>query len=304
MSHGSETPFRGLIQIVITPFRLDGAIDFRSLRRLTADALAAGASALTVLGVSSEAAFVDEDERRSILGAVRAVNDGALPIVVGITGDETALVVERAREAREAGAAAVMLAPPIDDSSPVERYGSVAEAADGMPIILQDLPSLGHPKLTAESVVAIAAEVPGIGAIYHEDPPTAVKISAVRARAPDLPQIAGLGGLWMPWEFRAGATAVMTGFAVPRLIALAIDAALAGDWDTADRVHAAALPSIAWEAQPVVGLAHRKAMLVERGVIDSAAMRVPAPPTRAAAEAARLAQRLAGSITAQDSEGA
>lgn len=72
--HGSEQPFRGLVQIVITPFHSDETIDVRSLHRLTTDALDAGASALTVRGVSSEAAFVDEDERRAIVAAVRAVN--------------------------------------------------------------------------------------------------------------------------------------------------------------------------------------------------------------------------------------
>ncbi|MBA3382994.1 MAG: dihydrodipicolinate synthase family protein, partial [Actinobacteria bacterium] len=56
--------FEGLLQIVITPFHTDGTIDFRSVDRLTRSVLGEGASALTVLGVSSEAAYLDEEERR------------------------------------------------------------------------------------------------------------------------------------------------------------------------------------------------------------------------------------------------
>ena len=104
---------RGLIQIVITPFNGEGALDIRSLERLTADAVESGASALTVLGVSSEAALLSEDERRSVVTVVNNVVGGELPIVIGITSDEEGLVTQRAREAQEAGAAAIMLAPPV-----------------------------------------------------------------------------------------------------------------------------------------------------------------------------------------------
>ncbi len=98
---------------------------------------------------------------------------------------------------------------------------------------------------------------------------------------------------WLPWELRAGATAVMTGFAFPEFMAATVRAALAGDWASAFETHDFALPLIVWEAQPVVGLAHRKAMLVERGVIATTNVRAPLPATpRAAPDAAELASRL------------
>jgi 4-hydroxy-tetrahydrodipicolinate synthase len=285
--------YRGLVQIIITPFHGDGSLDLPGLRALTRDALEAGAAALTILGVSSEAAFVDEDERRKIVRTILEVNDGALPVIVGITGDDDEVVAQRAREAQTLDAAAVMLAPPREAGSLTARYERVAEAAPGLSIVLQDFPAVGHPPLDAGALLELVRAVPAVKAVYHEDAPTPVKIHAVRAIDPALPQICGLGALWLPWELRAGATALMTGYAFPRLTAAAMEAALGGDVRASDAIHTEGLPSIAWEAQPRVGIAHRKAMLVERGVIASPRLRAPVPPVpAAAAEATALAAAL------------
>lgn len=285
---------RGLIQIVQTPFFADGSIDFASLERLTASVLSEGASALTALGVTSEAAFLDERERGLVLSAIQSVNAGAVPLVIGITAAESGIVASRAAAAQAAGAAGVMIAPPHDPSHLVPHYAAAAEAAPGLPIILQDFPPVGYDRVDAATLAGVAAQVAAIEAVYHEDPPIPPRIAEVLRLAPDLAQIGGLGGLWLPWELRAGATAVMTGFAFPEFMAATVRAALAGDWIAADAAHAMALPLIAWEAQPVIGLAHRKAMLVERGIIETSTLRAAVPPTpNAAAEAAGLASALA-----------
>jgi len=284
----------GLIQIIITPFQADGAIDFESLRRLTRSAVDEGASALAALGVSSEASYLDEDERRQVLQAVRVASDGALPLVVGISAPDTALLVARAAEAQDSGAAAVMVTPPEEEASILDHYAAVAAAAPGLSIVVQDFPPVSHAKLEPPTLARLSREVSAVAAIYHEDPPTPTKIEAVLALAPDVPQVGGLGGLWLPWELQAGATAVMTGFAFPELMAGIVRAALAGDWTKALEIHHLALPLIVWEAQPSIGLLHRKTMLVERGLIATARLRVPHPATvRAAKDAAELASALA-----------
>lgn len=284
----------GLVQIIITPFHADGTIDFDSLARLTQVALDEGASALTALGVSSEAAYLDDAERREVVQAVLAVNGGSVPLVIGISGTETALVADRAAEAQDTGAAAVMVAPPQDGAMLVDHYAAVAAAAPSLSIVVQDFPPFSHAKLEPASLAALSREVDTVAAIYHEDPPTPTKIEAVLALAPDVPQIGGLGGLWLPWELRAGASAVMTGFAFPQFMAAIVSAARSGDWAGAFAMHELALPLIAWEAQPTIGLAHRKAMLVERGLIEGATVRAPLPATpRASVDASQLASALA-----------
>lgn len=284
----------GLVHIVITPFHADSTIDFDSLVRLTQSALDEGASALTVLGVSSEAAYLDEEERRQVVRAVLDVNDGAVPLVIGISGTDTALVATRATEAQHAGAAAVMVAPLRDGAGLVGHYEAVAAAAPSLAIVVQDFPPFSEAQLEPAALAGLSREVDAVSAIYHEDPPTPTKVAEVLALAPDVPQIGGLGGLWLPWELRAGATAVMTGFAFPQFMAAIVSAARRRDWVDMFALHNLALPLIVWEAQPTIGLAHRKAMLVERGLIAGAAVRATLPPTPcAAAEAAELASALA-----------
>jgi len=290
----AQIRIEGLVQIIITPFHADGTIDFDSLARLTQAALDEGASALTVLGVSSEAAYLDEEERHQVVRGVLEVNRGSIPLVVGISGTDAALVAARATEAEHAGAAAVMVAPPQEGATLVDHYAAVAAAAPTLSIVVQDFPPFSHARLEPATLAALSREVETVAAIYHEDPPTPTKIEAVLALAPDVPQIGGLGGLWLPWELRAGSRAVMTGFAFPEFMAAIVSAARSGDWARAFAIHELALPLIAWEAQPTIGLAHRKAMLVERGLIEGATVRAPLPATpRADVDAAELASALA-----------
>jgi 4-hydroxy-tetrahydrodipicolinate synthase len=279
----------GLIHIVITPFHEDGAVDFASLERLTESALDEGASALTALGVTSEAALLSEDERDAILTRIQRVNTGRVPIVVGITAPDATTLAVRAAKAQMHGAAAVMVAPSPHSADLLAHYAEVAEAVPGLPIVLQDFPAISGGRTGAGTLARVARTVDAIVAVYHEDPPTSAKIAAVLQDAPNVMQIGGLGALWLPWELQAGAQSVMTGFAFPEYLAAIVSAAHRGDWVAVHEIHAIALPLIAWEAQPGVGLAHRKAMLVQRGLIETATMRLDTPPTpRAALDAAAL----------------
>ena len=182
---------------------------------------------------------------------VNNVVGGELPIVIGITSDEEGLVTQRAREAQEAGAAAIMLAPPVAGVA-VERYAAAEDAAPGLPLILQDLPLLGHPKLSAADIAEIARAAPAITAAYHEDAPTPPKIAALATLAPDLDQVGGLGGLWLPWSCGRRHCG-HDGLPVPAPLARDRPEALAGNWERSDALHARLLPAIVWEAQPLIG---------------------------------------------------
>lgn len=268
--------FAGLTQVVVTPFAPDGALDEASLRRLVRSVVAEGAAALTPLGVSSEALYLDEDERRRVL-QITLEEAGDARVLPGVSSHEAGIAARRAAEASQLGCAGAMVAPPPRLEDLTTHLAAVAGAAGDLPLVLQDFPPTGHPRLTPQAIAEVAQAVGSIAAVYHEDAPTLPKIAALTEVAPDLEQLGGLGALWAPWELRLGAVGLITGFAFPRLVAGIIAAALRGDWAQADRLHRVALPAIVWEAQPMIGPALRKAVLVERGIIACGRVRVPVP---------------------------
>jgi 4-hydroxy-tetrahydrodipicolinate synthase len=85
----------------------------------------------------------------------------------------------------------------------------------------------------------------------------------------------------------------MTGFAYPEMMVDVVKAHAAGDIEKAHDIFDAYLPLARYEQQPGVGLAVRKHILAERGVIASAVVRKPGPKLSAAdiADIAHLTRR-------------
>ena len=101
------------------------------------------------------------------------------------------------------------------------------------------------------------------------------------------------GGLFLPEELSRGADGAMTGFAYPEMMVDVCRAHAAGQVDKAHDLFDAYLPLARYEQQPGIGLAVRKHLLAERGVIASSAIRKPGPKLSAAdiAKIALLAAR-------------
>jgi 4-hydroxy-tetrahydrodipicolinate synthase len=281
------TAYAGLFHVLVTPFDEDGAVDADALRRVVEFALAAGASGLTALGVNGEAAFLDERERALVVDTAIEAAAGRAPVVVGVSSPDARVAAVRAAAAERAGAGAVMLAVPPRAELLDAHLAAVAAAAPGLELVLQDYPPSGHEPVSAEALAAAVRAQPAIRAVKAEDPPTPAKVAALGALAPGVARLGGLGSLWLLWELRAGAEGTMTGFAFPALLARIVAAAAAGDWEEAENRYQHALPALVWEAQPVVGLALRKLVLVERGIIPCARLRQPVPSAPGGREQAR-----------------
>ncbi|MPZ45688.1 MAG: dihydrodipicolinate synthase family protein [Betaproteobacteria bacterium] len=125
-----DTNASGVYVIAATPFHSDGRIDHDSADRLTDFYLEAGASGLTVLGVMGEAPKLDADESVALVRRV-VRRAGKTPVVVGVTSPGFAPMRALARNAMEAGAAGVMIAPPAtlrSDDQVVSYFAQAREA--------------------------------------------------------------------------------------------------------------------------------------------------------------------------------
>jgi 4-hydroxy-tetrahydrodipicolinate synthase len=141
--------------------------------------------------------------------------------------------------------------------------------------------------------------------LKHEDCPGLAKLSALRAASEhgDSRRVSILsgngGGLFLPEELARGADGAMTGFAYPEMMIEVCRAHATGNLEQAHDVFDAYLPLARYEQQAGIGLAIRKHLLVQRGVIASAAVRKPGPKLSSADMAdiallvARQTQRLA-----------
>jgi 4-hydroxy-tetrahydrodipicolinate synthase len=201
--------------------------------------------------------------------------------VVGTSHGGTGVVIELSQAAEAAGAAAVMVAPPVGlrgDGAILAHYRAVAGAI-GIPIVVQDEPVTTGVLMPPELLVRIAAEVPVCRYVKLEEPPTPTKITAMR-RLPGgegLRIFGGMNAFYFYEELARGSVGIMTGVGVPDLLVRIFTA-----FERGDRAGAAALfdryaSYIRYEGQQGIGLALRKEVLRLRGAIASAAVRQPGP---------------------------
>jgi len=239
---------KGLSAFPITPADHDGRVDTAALRRLVTRLTAARVGSIGVLGSTGTYMYLTRDERRRAIEA--AVDEaGAIPVIAGVGALRTDDAVALARDARQAGAQAGLLAPvsytPLTENEVFEHFSTVAHES-GLPLIIYDNPATTHFRFTPE-LVGRLAHLPGIVAVKTpaggaED--SARHLADQRTRTPQDFMI-GYSGDWNVTEaLIAGADtwySVLAGL-LPRPCLAICDAVARGDVAEARRVNATLEP--------------------------------------------------------------
>ncbi len=274
----------GVCTITLTPFTDDGDVDLEGIDSLTDYYLDSGVHGLTILGIMGEAHKLTDAERSAVMERYISAADNRIPVIVGCSAMATRVVIERAREAEEAGAAAVMVAPPNNVRNldlVFEHYRRVAEAI-AVPVVVQDEPVNTGVVMPAAFVARVVNEIEGCRYVKLEEAPTTIKITSLIQRIEDSRKRAGifggLGGMYFYEELARGAAGIMTGFAYQEILAHTYELFEAEKKREAQEYFFRYLPLIRFEAQlGVGGMGIRKEVFKLRGVIPSSHVRFPAP---------------------------
>jgi 4-hydroxy-tetrahydrodipicolinate synthase len=164
----SRTPLshslRGIIPPIVTPLRSRDELDAAGLERLIEHILAGGVHGLFVLGTTGEAPSLSYRLRRELIERTCKQVAGRVPVLVGITDTAYVEAVHLARFAAEAGAQALVLAPPyyFPNSQPeLLEYVQHLAPELPLPLFLYNMPS--HTKTIFEvETVQRAMEIPNI----------------------------------------------------------------------------------------------------------------------------------------------
>ena len=274
---------KGVYVIAPTPFHEDGRVDESSTDRMTDFFVQCGVIGITVLGQMGEAPKLEHEEALAI--ATRVIRRASVSVIVGVSSAGFAAMRTLSRAVMDAGATAVMIAPPSSlrtDDHIVTYYRQAAEAiGTDVPFVIQDFPLTFSVVMTPAVIRRIVMENPSCIMLKHEDWPGLDKISTLRAfeREGSMRHISifcGNGGLFLDFEVERGADGAMTGYCFPDMLVDLVRHAAAGRRDAAHDLFDAHLPLIRYEQQPGIGLAVRKYVLMSRGILASDTQRRPA----------------------------
>jgi 4-hydroxy-2-oxoglutarate aldolase len=136
----------GLFPPLPTPFKKDGSLDLVSLQELIR-LLEPDVDGFLILGSNGEVAYLSEDERQAVLAAAREAIGPDKTMIVGAGGEATAHVVERTRDASEAGADFVLVLAPYYNRasmtpSVLETHFMAVANASPLPVYVYNIPQV------------------------------------------------------------------------------------------------------------------------------------------------------------------
>jgi len=140
---------------MITPLRDRDKLDVAGLERLVERILDGGVGGLFILGTTGEGPSLGYRLRRELVERVCRLARGRVPVLVGITDTAFAESVQVARHAAEAGAGAVVAAPPyyLPEAQPeLREYLDHLVPELPLPLYLYNMPALTKVSYELETV--------------------------------------------------------------------------------------------------------------------------------------------------------
>jgi 2-keto-3-deoxy-L-arabinonate dehydratase len=288
--------FAGVYPILYAFFDANGGIDEAAMRLQVERCIAAGAHGIAVLGLVTEVHKLDTAERRHIVDVVAAAIAGRVPLAVTVGEPSAEGQIGFARHAQRAGAAWVILQPPVKgypETEYVRFLGRVADALD-LPVAIQNNPVNMDVALSNASLLALHRNHPNITLLKGEGP--AVQVAALLAEAGgSIDVFAGHGGKEFLSNLRSGCAGLIP---APDCLDVQLRIyALMGEGreDEAARLHASILPLIVFMTHSVpLLLCYGKRLIARRLGIERIHERAPAlaPTAFGMAEMERMSAML------------
>lgn len=152
--------FHGVFPYLVSPTDHDGRIRTDVLGRLCDDLIKAGVHGLTPLGSTGEFAYLNREQRRSVVQATIEAAQGRVPVVAGVASTSTADAVAQAKSYQKLGANGILAILeayfPLKDAQIESYFRAIADAVD-IPVAIYTNPQFQRSDLTLDVVARLAA---------------------------------------------------------------------------------------------------------------------------------------------------
>jgi 4-hydroxy-tetrahydrodipicolinate synthase len=153
---------------LVTPFKKDFSVDTDALIKIVNFQIYNGIDYLVVLGTTAESATLTSDEKELVIATVIEANNGRLPLVLGVGGNNTAEVVNELKSRDLSKFVAVLSVSPYYNKPTQEgiyqHFKMVAQASP-VPVILYNVPGRTGSNMLPPTVFRLARDFKNIVAI-------------------------------------------------------------------------------------------------------------------------------------------
>ncbi len=227
------TEFRGVFPYLVSPVDPSGRVLSDVLARLCDDLIVAGVHGLTPLGSTGEFAYLNRDQRATVVRATIEAAGRRVPVVAGVTSTSTADAVEQARDYARFGADGILAILeayfPLKDAQIESYFRAIADAVE-VPVVLYTNPQFQRSDLTLDVIERLSSH-PNIRYIKDASTNTG-RLLSIMNRCGDRLNVFSASAHIPAAVMLIGGVGWMAGPAcvIPRQSVKLYDLALAGRW--------------------------------------------------------------------------
>ncbi len=266
---------------LVTPFTLEGEVDYSALERLVNHVIEGGVNYIVALGTTGESVTLTQSEKVAVLGKIKEVSAGRVPLVLGHGGNNTKVLIESLKAFDLEGVSAILSVTPAynkpSQTGLYEHYKSFIESSP-LPVILYNVPGRTGVNMLSKTTLRIAHEFPAKVIAIKEASGDLAQMMEIINNAPDgFEVISGDDGITLPLIAAGGKGLIsVIANAFPHEMSSVVNFSLEDQYSEARKAH--------YELLNLIGLTFAngnpggvKAMLNKIGIIENV-LRLPLVP--------------------------
>ncbi|MEX3631307.1 4-hydroxy-tetrahydrodipicolinate synthase [Rothia sp. LK2492] len=268
--------FGRLLTAMVTPFTESGDVDEKATAALAQNLVDRGHDGLIVCGTTGEYSTMTDEENENVFRIVKEAVGERAHIVAGVGSNDTNHTLHLASRAEAVGVDGLLVVTPYYNK-PTQtgleaHFRTVADAVK-TPVMLYDIPGRAGIPITPAVYRSLASHE---NIVAVKDAKADFTAATEVMETTDLQYYSGDDGLTLPW-MAVGAVGLVgvTSHVAPEAFRQLIDATVAGDLATAQKLHLELAPVIRAAMSRVPGCVAAKQILSWQGILDSPAVRLP-----------------------------
>lgn len=226
---------------LVTPFKSDFSVDTEALKRIVKFQIDGGIEYLVVLGTTAETATLTSEEKDIVVQTVIEANNGRLPLVLGVGGNNTAEVVNELKTKDLSKFAAVLSVSPYYNKPTQEgiyqHFKAVAQASP-IPVILYNVPGRTASNMLPQTVLRLANDFKNIIGIKEAAGDIVQAMKLIAGKPKDFLVISGDDMITLPMVLAGGSGVIsVIGEGFPKQFSEMVRLGLKRNVDEAYKLH-------------------------------------------------------------------
>ncbi|GGK45062.1 MULTISPECIES: 4-hydroxy-tetrahydrodipicolinate synthase [Flavobacteriaceae] len=193
---------------LVTPFNEDKSVDFEGLARLVNYQIDNGVNYLVVLGTTGEPATLTAEEKEQVKATIIKENNGRLPLVLGIGGNNTMAVAAEIKTTDLTAYTAILSVSPYYNKPTQEgiyQHFKVISEVSSKPIILYNVPGRTGKNMETSTILRLANDFENIVAVKEAAGDIVQAMRIIQHKPADFMVISGDDMIALPMVLAGGA---------------------------------------------------------------------------------------------------